>query len=99
MRLRENLSGFDWDEGNATKSWLKHNISMSQCEEVFTNEPLFVEPDIKHSELEQRMIAFGRTDKGTKLAIAFTLRGDKIRPISARKMSRKERNEYEKKRT
>jgi uncharacterized protein len=40
--------------------------------------------------------ALGRTDKGRRLHIAFTLRGagTRIRVISARDMSRKERARY-----
>ncbi|MBW1785753.1 MAG: BrnT family toxin [Deltaproteobacteria bacterium] len=41
--------------------------------------------------------AFGRTDTGRRLTIIFTIRNDRIRIISARDMSRKERGFYEEK--
>ncbi len=72
---------------------------MAECEQVFTNRPLYINPDRKHSELEERHTALGRTDDGKRIAIAFTFRGRRIRTISARAMSRKERKTYEQKGT
>jgi uncharacterized DUF497 family protein len=92
----EQWDGFEWDEGNSTKSWFKHKVTIEECEQVFSNGPLLIVPDTKHSELEERQIAFGITDKARPLAIAFTMRGTRIRPISARKMTRKERRDYAK---
>ena len=39
--LRE-CSGFQWDEGNADKNWIKHRVSPREAEEMFFNEPLVV---------------------------------------------------------
>jgi len=47
--------------------------------------------DKKHSQIEDRFVAFGITNQGRKLTVIFTKRKDKIRVISARDMSRKER--------
>ena len=94
MLWNELWDGFDWDEGNSSKSWLKHGISQAQCEQVFRNRPLFIAPDEKHSELEERGNALGTSDDGTMIQVAFTMRGTKIRPISTRRMNRKERKIY-----
>lgn len=93
----EQLAGFDWDSGNARKNVDKHDVSQGEAEQVFFNEPLLVAPDVKHSETEARAHALGRTDDGRLLHITFTLRsnGTKIRVISARDMSRRERGYYE----
>lgn len=93
----ERISGFDWDAGNARKSVDKHDVSQAEAEQVFFNEPLLIVPDPKHSTAEQRIHALGRTDDGRLLHITFTLRDNetKIRVISARNMSRKERGYYE----
>ncbi len=93
----ERIGGFDWDGGNARKSVDKHDVSQAEAEQVFFNEPLLTVPDEKHSALEQRIHALGRTDDGRLLHIAFTLRDKdtKIRVISARDMSRKERGYYD----
>ena len=92
------VKGFDWDDGNARKSADKHGVSQTEAETVFFNEPLIVAEDQKHNQLEMRFNALGKTNIGRLLHITFTLRegGRAIRVISARDMSRKEREIYEK---
>jgi len=87
--------GFEWDEGNARKNE-RHGVSMADAEQVFFNSPLLVLPDPKHSEMESRFHALGKTNEGRRLHISFTLRGGGqfIRVISARDMHRKERVIY-----
>lgn len=53
--------------------------------------------DEKHGGAEKRWLAFGRTDGRKLIACAFTVRGDLIRVISARPMSRRERKWHEEK--
>ena len=91
------ITSFDWDEGNARKNE-KHGVSMAETEQVFFNTPLLVLEDVKHSRIELRFHALGKTDNVRLLHITFTLRGagKKIRVISARDMHRKERTIYEK---
>jgi uncharacterized DUF497 family protein len=86
---------FDWDGGNAEKNWLRHRVSQSESEQVFFNRPLVIAEDEPHSQAEVRHFALGRTDAGRLLFVAYTLRGEKIRIISARDMTRRERKEYE----
>ncbi|VAW51232.1 FIG01006001: hypothetical protein [hydrothermal vent metagenome] len=91
------ITGFDWDEGNARKNE-KHKVTMAEAEQVFFNEPLLVLEDSKHSKKEPRFHALGKSDEKRQLHITFTLRqaGEKIRIISARDMHKKERAIYEK---
>ena len=89
------LTGFEWDEGNLTKNWEKHQVSALECEQVFFNRPLIALPDERHSESESRFYALGQTDTGRRLFIVFAARSNFIRVISARDMSRKERKIYE----
>jgi hypothetical protein len=90
------IIGFDWDDGNARKNE-KHDVSTAESEQIFFNEPLLRLADAKHSNLELRFHALGKTDEGRPLHITFTLReaGKKIRVISARDMHRKERQIYD----
>ena len=88
-------TGFDWDEGNLLKNWERHGVSASECEQVFFNLPLIVEPDTSHSGSEARFFALGVTDSGRRLFVVFTIRRILVRVISARDMNRKERKEYE----
>lgn len=96
-----NVTGFQWDSGNVRKSVSKHDVSQSETEQVFFNQPLLITEDARHSQQEARFHALGITDAGRKLHITFTLRdsGTLIRVISARDMHRKERTRYEQSKT
>ncbi len=90
----DDIVGFDWDSANRDKSFLKHSISWFESEQVFFNTPL-IDPDIDHSRDEMRFRVLGKTNNGTLLFLSFTVRKGRIRIISARPMSRLERNIYE----
>ena len=92
----DRVDGFDWDTGNARKSASKHAVNQAEAEQAFFNEPLLIIADVKHSQSEERYQALGKTEAGRLLYLTFTLRDDrtKIRVISARPMSRKERAIY-----
>jgi uncharacterized protein len=93
----DQITGFDWDDGNSRKSADKHDVSQGEAESVFFNDPLIVVEDAKHSEREQRLNALGKTTQNRLLHITFTLRqnGTLVRVISARDMHRRERKAYE----
>lgn len=93
----DRIDGFHWDEGNAWKSVAKHGVSRAETEEAFLNEPLLIVEDVGHSQSELRFHALGVTNVQRRLHVTFTLRegNTKIRVISARDMSRKERDRYE----
>ncbi len=89
-----NCTGFAWDAGNIEKIWLKHKVSPAECEQVFFNQALLA-PDLKYSQREKRYYVLGLTDDKRLLFVAFTVRKNLIRVISARDMSKKERKIYE----
>ena len=91
----DKLVGFDWDEGNKQKNWERYWVDYRECEEVFFNKPLLIGDDINHSFQERRYYILGQTDIGRALFLVFTVRNNKIRVISARDQSRKERKIYE----
>src|SRR5436305_13714194 len=91
----DNLVGIDWYERNKQKNWEKHKVAYTECEEVFFNQPLLRSEDIKHSFQEKRYYVLGRSDTNRMLFLVFTLRITKIRIISARDQSKKERMIYE----
>lgn len=90
----EGCQGFQWDKGNSLKNWLKHGVTQREAEEVFFNKPLLLFEDEKHSEHEERVLAFGYANAGRCLVVAFTVRQNLIRVISARNMNNKERGAY-----
>ena len=88
---------FDWDSGNVVKNKDKHNVSTSEAESVFRigiSLPLGVEESSAGS-LEERYGLIGRSFEGKILLIAFVIRKEKIRIISARPAYMKERKNYE----
>jgi uncharacterized DUF497 family protein len=88
------LRGFEWDAENWRKSELKHGIAAAEAQEVLLGDPL-CQVDARHSDDEQRYVALGRTSEGRRLFVSFTIRHGRVRVISARPMSRKERAIHE----
>jgi len=86
---------FQWDKWNMEKNWIRHRVSMSECEEVFGDTDRRVFDDIFHSENEKRTIIVGSTKGGRLLFVVFTQRSNKIRIISARDVNKKEEKIYE----
>ena len=88
------LSGFEWNPGNWRESELRHGVAAAEAEEVLLNDPV-CQVDTPHSGDAQRYVALGVTNEGRALLVAFTIRRSRVRIISARPMSRKERGIYE----
>lgn len=87
---------FEWDQWNIQKNETKHGISTLEAESAFYDPKLVIFNDHKHSMPgEPRWIAYGKSAYHNTLMMAFTVRQDRIRIISARKASRKERKIYE----
>ena len=91
------LTKFEWDQGNIYKSYIKHGISLNEAEEVFLDEDILLFEDFKHSQVEERSKAIGKIIKDEILLEVFTVRGNNIRIISARKANQQERRLYEQK--
>ena len=91
------FAGFDWDAGNREKCG-KHGVSVAEIESVFRGGAA-VQPDLGHSDAEQRFKAIGRKSAGRHVFVVFAVRprdsAQLIRPISARYMHRKEIDHYE----
>lgn len=94
MTSKPEFDGFDWSGGNAEKNWERHHVTPLEAEQVFFNTPLLAGADEVHSHREKRFYALGQTDEGRRLFVAFTMRTTRLRVISARDMSRKERRIY-----
>ena len=86
---------FEWDRKKALANQRKHDVSFEEAAEVFADalSSTVVDPD--HSQEEQRFVIFGQTLAGRLLVVAFTERNDRIRIITARQMTRRERRAYE----
>lgn len=86
---------FEWDPDKSELNLRKHRISFEEASTVFAD-PLAVtiyDPD--HSDDEDRFITLGLSDRNRVIVVSFTDREDRIRLISARVASRRERKQYE----
>jgi len=88
-------SGFDWYEDNAVKNWERHQVTPEEAEDIFFHDPFVMRSDSAHSKRERRYWALGKTGRGQRLFVAFTIRGKLVRVISARNMNRREIEDYE----
>lgn len=86
---------FEWDKGNIDKNWIKHKISNKEAEEAFLDELGLLGEDEAHSTNEPRYKFLGVTRRKRRLSIFFTIRNGKLRVISARSMSKKDKIKYD----
>ncbi len=94
MELLPEPIAFEWDRANIDKNFVKHKVANRETEEVFENNPKLILKDEKHSQNEIRYALFGITNNHRELFIVFTIKEDKVRVISARDMSQRERKFY-----
>lgn len=89
------ITGFEWDEANATKHHDKHGVGCPEAESVFLATDFRILEDPKHStSAESRWHAFGTSSHRRPLSITFTIRHPLIHIISARPMNSRERKSY-----
>ena len=88
-------SEFEWDKGNTGKN-KKHGIEDPESEEAFLDGNKVILKDAVHSAAEERLILLGKTKPGKLLYIVFTIRKNRIRIVSARRVNKKEVFLYEK---
>ena len=87
---------FDWDLWNVQQNEVKHGVSALEAESCFYDAKGAIFEDLRHSsERERRYLLYGRSLESRVLMVGFTVRRKKIRIITARPASRKERDIYE----
>ena len=86
---------FEWDPTKARANESKHRISFFQACEAFDGDNSSTIPDPDHSQHEDRYLIFGLSKGGKYLVESYTDHGDRIRLISAREMTPRERKAYE----
>jgi uncharacterized protein len=90
------LIEFDWDQWNIQKNEIKHGVSRLEAESAFHDPGYKLYQDGKYStSREVRYILYGKSLENRVLMIGFTARGARVRVITARTASRKERQIYE----
>ncbi len=86
---------FEWDETKARENFRKHKVSFEEGKTVFNDPFLFTYPDIDSSDTEERYINIGLSAKNRILVLIHAERQSKIRIISCRKATARERRHYE----
>jgi uncharacterized DUF497 family protein len=86
---------FEWDESKASDNFRKHGVSFDEATTVFGDPLALTFDDPLHSIKEDRYLTFGHTSLGRLIVVSHTDRNGRIRPISAREMTRKEKADYE----
>lgn len=86
---------FEWDPSKAKKNIKIHDISFDEASTAFKDTLSLTIYDPLHSDEEDRFSLIGNSFENRLLVVVHMERGDKIRIISARKATQKERNHYE----
>ena len=86
---------FEWDKKKADQNIRKHGISLEEAATVFGDPFSITIYDPLHSQDENRFVILGTSNKNRVLVVIHTDRQDRIRIISARKATKKERKQYE----
>jgi uncharacterized DUF497 family protein len=86
---------FEWDPNKAKVNTETHGISFDEASTSFGDTLSLTIYDPLHSEQEERFILLGNSIMNRLLVIVHTERSQRIRIISARKATLKERIQYE----
>lgn len=86
---------FEWDPSKARQNLRKHQVSFEEAATVFGDPLAITYPDPDHSTSEQRFITIGLSNVSRTLIVAHADRDEKIRIISARRTTQRERRHYE----
>ncbi len=84
-----------WDLAKAILNREKHGVDFEEAATIFRDPLLLVQPDLEHSQEEQRWLALGQSVHQLLLVVVHTDDDRTIRMISARKATPKERRRYE----
>jgi uncharacterized DUF497 family protein len=94
QQLAGEAKDFDWDAGNPAKH-RKHAVEPSDVEAMLRRRTVFIGRIVEPAHDEERWLLLGHESRRRPLALIFTRRGEKLRPVSCRPMRAKERKVYE----
>jgi len=85
---------FDWDGEKAARNLRKHGIDFADAG-LALEDQLALTTEDPDSLGERRFVTVASDPHGRLLTIVYTWRGERIRLISARRATRRERSQYE----
>jgi uncharacterized DUF497 family protein len=86
-----NVSGFDWDVHNVGHV-ARHRVEPAEVEEAFERSHVII--PAREADGENRWKLLGRSAAGRYLVVVFTIRHERLRPVTAHTMNQKERKIY-----
>ena len=86
---------FEWNPEKALRNINAHGVSFDEASTAFRDPLSRTIGDPLHSEVEERLVLIGQSIRERLLVVVHTERGDRIRIISARVATNKERLGYE----
>jgi len=87
---------FEWDRRKAEINLKKHAVDFADAVAVFSDDWTITLQDDSNG--EERFVSVGLDALGRVLVVAFSWQGERIRLISARRATRRERRQYEERR-
>ena len=87
---------FEWNLKKAKANLTKHDVSFEEAIAVFADSLARIFDDEEHSSEERREIIIGHTNQQDLILVSFTAIHEKVRILSARRVTRRERKDYEK---
>lgn len=98
--MTERLLDIVWDDAKAQSNLAKHGVTFAQAATVMLDPLALTVFDEVHSETEERWFTLGQSSEGRFLAVAHTYQMldtnmARVRLISAREATRRERQQYE----
>ena len=84
---------YQWNRDKAVANLRKHGVDFADAISVFSDDLSITIPDERFD--EERFVTIGLDGFGRVLVVVYTLRGNEIRIISARKATRQERRQYQ----
>jgi uncharacterized protein len=86
---------FEWSPAKAASNLAKHEVAFEEAMTVFADPLARIFDDPDHSAAESREIIVGHSADQRLLMVSFTTRRDSVRIFSARRVTRRERRDYE----
>ena len=85
---------FEWDAKKSETNRIQRGFSFDEVAAVFLDDDRIMFRDERQDYGEERWTTFGQIE-GRLFAVSYTLRGNAIRIISARKANKRERRRYD----
>jgi len=87
--------GFEWEQRKDSANRHKHGVGFAEASTVFDDPLSITIPDPDHAIDEERFVIVGMSSKRSLLIVVHTIRGERIRLISARTATNHERRKHE----